>query len=291
MTLRPLTLNPKLRRIPERSEMTLCIAAFANEWEKSNSKMSAFFCSDARIETSATSSETEFKFRKLGEQWVGMFAGTVSRAYELMDLYTAHFNTTPSNALTVVNDLRDPPQQMKKRLANEYVSSVTGLSFDDFIGRAQTVVPANLYERIWNDIARIELGCQLILVPTVSWDAAYTVDFDGSISSHSNFCAIGTGASNAEAWLHYREQKRFTSPKQTAIHLLEAKRFAENAPGVGKKTHLAMLDSKLLYHQFISADKTEKLAWAKYGPRPTSKPLVEVEPDDKPTPWDELGIG
>ena len=279
-------------RLPEREDMTLCIAAFASEWtEKKEIKASTYFCADARIETPVAGSDTEYKLRKVTDDWAAMFAGNVGRAVELLSLYTSYLSSRPFSEQEILNDLRTPPQMMKKRLANEYVSSMTGLSFDDLVKDGQTILPAAQYENIWTDIMRIEIGCQLILIPT-SRTGLYVVDCDGSVNTRRNFCTIGTGSSNAEAWLHFREQNKFTSPERTAAHLLEAKRFSEHAPGVGKTTHLACLDNDQHLYQYQRVEDTEKKIWKTHGPRKTTS--VKITPHKfagNPIKWQELAVG
>jgi hypothetical protein len=169
---------------------------------------------------------------------------------------------------------------------------MTGLLFEEFVADGQAKLPSPFYERLWNDISRIELGCQLILVPTDA-HRLYSVDSDGSVSVHKVFCAIGSGASNAEAWLHYREQHQFSGLSLTAMHLLEAKRFAENAPGVGKKTTLAVLDHEKNLHQFYEyrVQAAEKEIWKLYGPRKAKNDVADPVVDASITAWDKLGIG
>jgi 20S proteasome alpha/beta subunit len=272
--------------------MTLCIAAFSNQWIEGEPKRAIYCCSDARIETSTSGSETEYKFKKVGARWAAMLAGNVGRAEELLNLYSDHIESDLFGKLDVTDSLRVPPQKMKTRIAAEYVANMTGMSWDDFVSKGQAILPVGLYESVCNDVARIEIGCQLILIPVVARNCFYIADSDGSISIRKHFAAIGSGSSNAEAWLHFREQEKFTKPASTIIHLLEAKRFAENAPGVGKKTHLALIDNESRFHQFMNVEATERQVWRKYGPKSTAQPIVTVDDSGgEPTPWDELAIG
>jgi 20S proteasome alpha/beta subunit len=273
--------------------MTLCIAALASEIDSEKAvKTSVYFCSDYRIETFAAGSETEYKFHKVSDSWAGMLAGNVARASELLDLYSSHLAGKAPTGEQAVHELRIPVQLFKKRLASEYIASMTGLLFEDFLVSGQTTLPPALYERLWGDIARIEIGCQLILVPTDA-HRLYSVDSDGSVSVHKVFCAIGSGASNAEAWLHYREQGRYLGLSLTGVHLLEAKRFAENAPGVGRKTSLSILDSEKNLHQFAEShvQAAEREIWKRYGPRRPKKGVADPVSDPMTTPWSEVGIG
>src|SRR5579862_5486274 len=108
--------------------MTLCIAAIATLGEVGNT--SAVFCSDSRIETTAASSETAFKFRKVSAHWAGMYAGTVGRADELLGMYTEFLTDRPPDGSAIMDDLREVAQKFKRKLAAEYVATMTGIGFE-----------------------------------------------------------------------------------------------------------------------------------------------------------------
>jgi hypothetical protein len=141
-------LNQRFKRrqgIGSEVDMTLCIAAFSADWTSEEGfKTRINFCSDSRIETNATGSETEFKFRKVTDHWAALFAGNVGRALELLRLYTYHFADSPVDESSVLAEIRIPPQQFKKQLAGEYVANLTGLSFDVFTNQGQSILPSGL---------------------------------------------------------------------------------------------------------------------------------------------------
>jgi 20S proteasome alpha/beta subunit len=249
------------------------------------------FCSDQRIETSSYGSETEFKFHKVTDEWAALIAGDVGRAHELLGLYTCHLIGKAFDEAKCLTDLRVPPQQMKRTLANEHVANATGLSLDEFLDRGQSSLPPAMFETIWNDIARIEIGCQIILAPISANWALFLVDADGSVEARKSFCSIGSGASSAEAWLHFREQEPSFGFMRTTVHLLEAKRFAENAPGVGKKTTLTWIDKEKNLHIPLGCEEIEEGVWKEYGPRPTEDAKVSFPKDLAPSPWTQTGIG
>jgi hypothetical protein len=274
--------------------MTLCIAAYAGEFDDAGAlQTSICFCADARIETHASGAETEYKFRKIAARWAAMIAGVIGRSTELLELYSAHLANEKMDDPVSIEALRLPPQLMKRRLAGEFISSMTGLTLDEFTAQGQTLLPSSLYENLWNDIARIEIGCQLVLIPIDQTRKLYSIDRDGSLTIHNEFCAIGSGASNAEAWLHYRQQRSSFGLAITTVHLLEAKRFAENAPGVGKKVDFAVLDDqkRLIQYSEQAGKKGEDEAWKRYGPRKIPSSATMVLEGFPPTPWDDLGIG
>jgi hypothetical protein len=281
----------RLRRLSKEEDMTLCIAAFSARLEDSDWLTSIHFLADHRVETHSSGSETEYKFRKVCDGWAGMLAGNVARAIELLGIYGSFLNDEITNSPQLINELREPPSQMKRRLASQYISALTGIPFDMFMDKGASILPSGLFESIWNDVARIELDCQLILVPTATRrDHIYTVDSSGEVTAHSNFCAIGSGSSSAEAWLHFREQNKFLSAERTKIHLLEAKRFSENAPGVGKKTTLATITHDNVLQQHLNESAAEKDVWRKFGPRITKNGVSGLD-DHLSSGWNETGRG
>lgn len=293
---RPLPLLPPLRksRRPQESDMTLCIAAHCIS-QRVNER-NVVVCSDRRIETDATSSQVGFKFRKLSHQWAALMAGNIGRAEELMQLYSSHFRDRKEIPETdIAAELRIPPAQFKKKLINEYVQSVIGLTFDEFLQNNQSL-PDALFENLSNDIARISIGCQLILIGVPSHQRTqflYTVDTDGTLYLHTDFAAIGTGASNATAWLHYREQNRFDDVNTTMCRLLEAKRFSENAPGVGEKTIMLWLSNDGQSAISGQDDVFKSKVWKKYGPRDQSGAvnLPDIKATFNKTKWSEVSVG
>jgi 20S proteasome alpha/beta subunit len=271
--------------------MTLCIAALAIAEGAAINETTTIFCTDTRVETHTTGAETGFKFRKVNNSWGVMFAGKVGRAEELIGMFETHLPEESLEDSAVMDALRIPPQNFKKILASEYIANMTGLPFDDFHLRGSSALPPSLFENLSNDVARIEIGCQLILAPIPSSGHLYSVDIDGSVNIHQHFCTIGTGSSNAEAWLYYQAQNRFLNLQHSIVHLLEAKRFSENAPGVGKKTDLYWISHDLKTHSIFNEEKLEESIWRRYGPRSTRKTKIKLEEIDDPPDWKDIGRG
>jgi hypothetical protein len=74
-------------------------------------------------------------------------------------------------------------------------------------------------------------------------------------------------------------------------HVLEAKRFSENAPGVGKETNLAYIDKDKKLHHIAAADKIKDKVWRRYGPKGTGKPVIALNETVEPISWVQTGIG
>ena len=295
MLLKPRFHPQKLVRLPEREDMTLCIAAFATKiFKEEKNQTDVVLCSDLRIETTTSSSEIGFKMKKLGKHWAAMVAGNVSKFEELITMYCAHLPREVIPETEILDILRIPPQKFKRRLAEEYVQTMLAIPYDEFIKDGSKNLPSSLFENIMSDIARIQLDCQLILIPINGQKSStfYCVESNGSVFQQDHFCAIGSGANSANSWLHFREHSRFDNLDLTLCSVLEARRFSANAPGVGKKTHVSLIthDGKLLLTRSDNSMAAD--IWKRTGPRDNKKVRFDV-PKLFGTPllWDDVGLG
>jgi len=266
--------------------MTLCIAARCCDKVQ---EMNTICCFDTRIETATTGAETGFKFRKVAKDWAAMLAGNVGRAEELIRMYTNHLADKDLNQKVVIDELRIPAQEFKRKLIDEYIQSMVGLSYADFLANGNNSLPTRVFENLGQDILQINIGCQLILIPIGICEEIFTVETDATLVMHNHFAAIGTGANSAYAWLHYRQQHQFSEVVHTLIHLAEAKKFSENAPGVGKRCYFEWIDHNRKVRTAVYSDKFADKVWTKFGPRKVTSTDVTAyfSPDD----WDKTAIG
>ena len=281
--------HPKIKRLPRREDMTLCVAAFGQD---EIGKVHFCWCANKRIETHSTGSETIYKYRKLSPSWAALYAGTVARADELVSLYVTHLRGMDLDLHSAIEELRKPPQVLKRRLVEEYVQNTLAMSYDDFLSKGPSL-PASLYETIASEVSRLEIGCQLILIPVPAANIRFffTVDVSGSVYQEQNFAAIGSGASNALAWLHFRNHSQFTNVNKTLFHVWEAKKFAENAPGVGKDTAMGWT-SDTLKSRNINDFRPFEIQWAKYGPKATKKMTADLKTAfHQEHNWEDIGAG
>lgn len=292
--LKPRYQRSNLPWLSGKEDMTLCIAAFAHEgWKEPKGSLTAIvMCSDLRIETNVTGSETGFKMKKINDNWAMMIAGNISRTEELYSIYFSHLPNEPIPSEEILDALRKPPQILKQRLTEEYVQTTLAISYSEFLAKGSQSFPSSLFESVMNEIARMEIDCQVILIPTNDQKERklYRVESSGSVYPQDNFATIGSGAESASSWLHYREQTKFKSLNETICTVLEAKKFCENAPGVGKKAHISIItqDGNLLMSSDeLLADKT----WKKTGPRATKGVKFDLSKSFHSTKWLDLGKG
>jgi hypothetical protein len=271
--------------------MTLCIGAAARDAEKKY----VVCCFDRKIETDAAGSETGYKIRKLPHGWGALLAGDVPKAEELIGFYTDRLQSglkaPPSH---YAKELRAPAYKMKQELIEQYVQSLFGMSYQEFRqAGSQGQMPETLFAETLYEIGRIDIGCQLILF-SVGTDGTkiFSVDADCSVSAQSSFCAVGTGARSATAWLHFRKQNLALTLEETLYHTYEAKKFAENAPGVGKETKLMYISSSDEFATLVRQSAYDAM-WKRFGPRKTegkNETLKKVVAGDNwfRTDWSEI---
>lgn len=252
----------EIKRLPMEEDMTLCIAANVRHHVE-ESIVCAF---DFRIETSSSGSDTGYKFRKLSKDWGAMLAGVTSKADRLLDILSECFTSQEVRQNNALIEIRKAVASYRLELVEEYVQSVVSMSYDSFLERKASF-PDHLFEQVASEILRVQQECDIILFCLhQKLPFLYVVGANGLVDQVRNFCAVGSGAPNAEAWLHFREQSSFDQLHKTVVSVYEAKKFAEHAPGVGKTTRLLVLqgDKIMVYQNMSEMDKL----WRKYGPHP-----------------------
>jgi 20S proteasome alpha/beta subunit len=268
--------------------MTLCIAANV----KDLSGDAIVCCFDFRIETQTSGSNTGYKFRKVSDDWAAMLAGSTSKADRLLDLFVQEFEGKDIKRKDAIKEIRKVVAIYRLELVEEYIQSVLSISYREF-RTSKSQIPDTTFQDVFNQIVGMRHGCDLILF-NVKYKCPflYSVDENGNTDQFRNFVAIGTGATNAEAWLHFREQRSDDTIDKTLAALYEAKKFAENAPGVGKTTRLLVIQNDQVRILAITAPADEM--WETYGPKPLVPNIVtgKIFPDGgfMPLEWQSITI-
>src|SRR5437016_3161589 len=81
---RPMTPGPHQNRLPWEDDMTLCIAAASLE----NGEPRIVVAFDFRVETDWIGADATFKMSRFTNKWAVLFAGNVSSAREVINVYT-----------------------------------------------------------------------------------------------------------------------------------------------------------------------------------------------------------
>lgn len=224
--------------------MTLCIAAACREYAEDGplgGEERVVLAHDHRVETWTFSAETEYKFDYLHNHWVALLAGTVSQARELMDIYRPLFRKVEFTDENCLENLRKPPAEMRRRMANAYTHARHAISYEEFLKNGKCQLPDDLYRQTAEDISRLQINAELILVGYFL-NAFHIFRFsNGEILPHPDFATIGSGSHIADSSLYQREHQKLNSVASAAYSVYEAKRLGEIAPGVGKKTTYSIL--------------------------------------------------
>jgi hypothetical protein len=167
-----------------------------------------------------------------------MFAGTLTKAKELIDRYSRHLNDpatnrTPQNALDL---LTIPLEEQQHADAAAYLSATYGMAYGDFLkldSQAQQSLTAGL--TYWKH------SCELIIVWLgVNFVRLFRVS--DRVQEERCFSAIGSGANVAQACLYGRSYATLHDLREAIYYVYEAKRASDRVPGVGADTHLAILE-------------------------------------------------
>jgi hypothetical protein len=266
--------------------MTLCIAAAAS----GNEERYVVCCVDRRIEDSVSGSDTGYKVKKLPNGWGALLAGEIARAEELLTIYASELDNDDESPREYLEKLRRPAYQLKSRMIAEYTQSNFGLSYQDFLKLgSESMLPREVFAEAIYSIQRIEIPCELILFKAEgSGSRIFTVDGSCGVSKHPAFATIGSGSVVANVWLHFRQQRATVSLAETLYNVFEAKKFAENAPGVGSATKVLCISSS--DRLAILTDEAAYLKlFRKCGPRtPVQDRLEEVDEDFRNFKWSEV---
>lgn len=218
--------------------MTLCIAASCQDRRKPR----VVIATDWKVSIQSATAEIQDKLYWIDDNTPALIAGTISRAVELKDTYRNHFERlgkrkSSPKASNLPDMMKRPVGIYKQKLANEYVSLRLGLTYREFleaVGKNQ--IPGAVSADIFDEISRISLQCQLIIVVFVGRDPyIYRIDDDGNSHSCDNFAAIGSGSLIAEGVLYQREQESKMTLGRTLYHVFEAMKLGSIASDVGKE--------------------------------------------------------
>ena len=216
--------------------MTLCIAAICQD----GSKTAIVTSQDWKVEAGHCSSENMDKCRAVGDDgWVALLAGPIHQADELTRLYQQHLAApgayVPLNEYDVLEWLKIPFGKYKRQLADEFLRSSHGFTFDWLEEHGCSHLPEDFFRARLADIGNIKIEAELILAGLLA-DIPILATIDGQygVRMEQNFSAIGSGANVAQSMLSYRQQDLFTSLEETIYNVYEAQTMgAIIAPGVG----------------------------------------------------------
>jgi ATP-dependent protease HslVU (ClpYQ) peptidase subunit len=229
--------------------------------------------------TDFSSSDTTWKWRPVGDGFHAQLAGTISNARELTSqLHAQLLESKPEGVREVLETLRLGFGNYKHAFAEGYIQNRLGMSYANFLETGKESLPADLFRELSRDIADHDSEAQIIVSGFLnSRPVIFTVTGE-SVASCDDFAVIGSGSQLAEAALYHRDQSFMNGINRTIYCVYEAKRLAEKAPGVGRRTQMFVFrpDGSMA----IIPDQGLRLldTWfTRFGPQPI---IPEVFPEE-----------
>jgi hypothetical protein len=215
--------------------MSVCIAAASIL----NNDHLLIFCMDMMASTDFSSAETTWKWSPLVGNFYALIAGTISTAREITSLCRAELvGAENDNINGILNRLRRAIGGYKLRFAEAYVQGRLGISYDEFRRKGRNALPDELFRELSYEIKNHFSNAELIVAGFLETKPIVFKISADSVWFCEDFAVIGSGTQIAEAALFNREQTFTRGKNQSLYCVYEAKKLAEKAPGVGKKTNL-----------------------------------------------------
>jgi hypothetical protein len=224
--------------------MTVCIAASCFEGDDPR----IVICKDWRGEVEGLGSyDSVQKLKRLSGNWISLVANNISRAEELCLRYEYSLRANLFTEENFANELRRVFNEYKKAMADSFLRSKYGFSFDQLIAQGKTAFGEDFVSACFQDVSRLSVPADLIVAGFLE-----TFDYEekgvrlspmlASVSEanegdpvilEGDYAAIGSGSSVARSMLLAREQSSDDSLMETVYSVFEAKTMCEDIPGVG----------------------------------------------------------
>ncbi len=224
--------------------MTICIGAIC----ENNSKI--VIASDRMITATYPSIEFEHaipKIETLSSFCVALTAGSALEHTELFRHARAEFGemARPSVAC-ITQKIKDRFVHQRINRAEELYLKPRGLTLRSFYENLDKIVP-DIGFRLDNMIEKTDLELEILVcgIDTEGCHLHYILDPGTSLCFDSlGYCAIGSGEIHAVSNFIFRGTSPLAPLKEVVYAVYEGKRIAENSPGVGKATDMAVLSDE-----------------------------------------------
>lgn len=223
--------------------MTICAAAIC----ENNSKI--VIASDRMITATYPSIEFEHaipKFEILSPRCVALTAGSALEHTELFRHAKSELGQIANPSIAVITEkIKNRFVEQRINRAEELYLKPRGLTLRGFYENHGSISP-DITMRLDNMIEKTNLELE-ILVCGLDYDGChlhYILDPGTSVCFDSlGYTAIGSGAIHAVSNFIFRGTSPLTPLNETVYAVYEGKRIAENSPGVGRVTDMAILDN------------------------------------------------
>ncbi len=141
------------------------------------------------------SSETEVKIEPLSDQLVSLFAGSPTKAKELNLLYKAYLQTHDLTEPDLTEQLMEPVEKLRLRMADSYVQRKIGMKYAEFIAKFE--------DSTWKQghLTNIDKHClrtDLIIAGFIGAIPVLVGVQKGQAALSTNFVMVGAGSYVAE---------------------------------------------------------------------------------------------
>ena len=140
--------------------MSVCIAAICYEADQPR----IVLCRDWKGEIAGVgSTETISKEHAISKDWIALLADNVGRSQELCVRYQYHLEKQPFTEQNLATEVRKVFHEYKKAIADSYLKSTYGISFDHLVTNGKDSVGEKFTTQCLEDISRLTVNSQLIL--------------------------------------------------------------------------------------------------------------------------------
>jgi 20S proteasome alpha/beta subunit len=222
--------------------MTTCVAAICDDGN------AIIITADKLVGAGFIESPIGKKILQLHPNWKIMIAGNdIGPAYPIID--RAQKKLEPITAPTI-NQVADAVQQAyneeQAKEAEQIFLTARGFTMAKFVNEGKQLLTEADFIRIGSEIEGAQFQLSLLVTGFDDHGAAhifvlYGGTNKGFIRIYKEFCAIGSGETNATFLMNFRELKPDMPIRRTLYYVLEAKYYGELAPSVGLDTDLYVL--------------------------------------------------
>lgn len=242
--------------------MTICIAAIA-ENNKIIAMTDKMVTLGAPVVTRYEITESN-KAVELGPKIVGLFAGNVVYANEILELAKQKIQPTMTDVLEVAKIVQTSFQEYFQTTLTELIFNRFGITLPVFMGN-QKNLDEDLVKKINEIIINTNLQVEIIIAGIDTRPHIYLIGNPGTLNTLDalGYACIGSGSQHATFSLIEAEYNAGISKEKSLYALIEAKKRAEYDPGVGQLSDIVIVDggfNKLPKTKVDEIDKQYKIS-------------------------------
>jgi hypothetical protein len=257
------------RPYPWERKMTICIAAICNEF-RGDCKI--LLCHDWQISSELGSAEVRNKATHLGKGVYCLSSGTDGEVTAALIHLKHKFDSEkdPIDERNFTKLVRNALLERKAEKCDEFIRGRFAISYDDFLRNGKAWLPSDLFNVAQSDVVSMSIKANFVVAAfsTSGYPMICETDDFAKVTPKDDYALAGIGRFLAQTALLQRHFMTVNDLPEATYKVFEAKKYAENVPGVGDITSLAVLTKN---NPPISM-KTEgieylKMQFFQYGPQ------------------------